>query len=291
MANQPGDQPYLSICTMYRDHASYLLEWLEFHRLVGADHFLLYDNGSVDDHLEVLGPYIDEGIVDLHDWPRHPGLTSAFDHCVEHHRLDSRWISFIDIDEFLFSPTGTPVAEILRDYESSPGVGVNRVPFGPSGHGTRPPGLVIENYVRRPKVMQTVIKSIVDPTAVERCRGAHHFSYRDGRCAVDELKRNLDPARLIPAEMARAGKTARSNACFTESFSAERLRINHYATKSVEEWEAKVALPRPDTGTDRPEGARDRLPKRLDAMADDQAIMRYLPALREALAARRQTVR
>ena len=58
----------------------------------------------------------------------------AFDHCIEHHRDDSRWIAFIDIDEFLFSPTGTPVPEILRDYEDWPGVGVNRVPFGPSGH-------------------------------------------------------------------------------------------------------------------------------------------------------------
>jgi hypothetical protein len=284
-------QPYLSICTMYRDHASYLLEWLEFHRLVGAEHFFLYDNGSADDHLEVLGPYLHEGIVEVHEWPIHPGLAAAFDHCVEHHRLDSRWIAFIDIDEFLFSPTGTPVAEILPDYESSPGVGVNRVPFGPTGHETRPPGLVIESYVRRPKVIQTAIKSIVDPTAVERCRGAHHFSYRDGRCAVDERKRILDPARKVPAEMTRAGKAARSNAAFTESFSAERLRINHYATKSAEEWEVKLALPRPDTGTDRPQGARDRLLERLDAVPDDQAIMRYVPALKDALAARSQTVR
>jgi hypothetical protein len=283
-----AEQPYLSICTMYRDHASYLLEWLEFHRLVGADHFFLYDNGSVDDHLEVLGPYIDEGVVEVHGWPSHPGLIAAFDHCVERHRLDSRWIAFIDIDEFLFSPTGTPVAEILRDYETAPGVGVNRVGFGPSGHETRPPGLVIESYVRRPKVMQTVIKSIVDPTAVERCMGAHHFSYRDGRCAVDERKRLLDPARQIPAKVARAGTTPRTNAAFTASFSVERLRINHYATKSVEEWDAKLALPSPETGTDRPPGASDRL-LRQDAVADDQAIMRYVPALREALASRRQT--
>jgi hypothetical protein len=283
-------RPYLSICTMYRDHASYLLEWLEFHRLVGAERFFLYDNGSVDEHLDVLGPYLDEGIVALHEWPLHPGLRAAFEHCVERHRLDSRWIAFIDIDEFLFSPTGTPVAEVLRDYEDSPGVGVNRVPFGPSGHLKRPPGLVIESYVRRPKVMQTVIKSIVDPRAVEGCRGAHHFSYRDGRCAVDERGRVLDPARKIPGEVARAGRTARSNAAFTESFSVERLRINHYATKSAEEWEAKLALPRPDTGTERPQGAGERLLTRLDAEADDRAIMRYVPALKEALAAHGQTV-
>ena len=84
--------------------------------------------------------------------------------------------------------------------------------------------------------------------------GAHHFSYRDGRCAVDERKRILDPARQIPAKVTRAGVTARTNAAFTESFSVERLRINHYATKSAEEWNAKLASPSPETGADRPAG-------------------------------------
>jgi hypothetical protein len=284
--------PYLSICTIYRDHASYLAEWLEFHLLVGADHFFLYDNGSVDDHLDVLRPYLDEGIAEVQEWPIHPGLEPAFGHCIENHRLDSRWIAFIDIDEFLFSPIGDPVSEILREFESAPGVGVNRVPFGPSGHKTRPPGLVIESYLRRSpsSITQTAIKSIVDPGAVEACMGAHYFSYLDGRCAVDELGRTLDPTREIPPEIAMAGKKPKTNAAFTESFSIERLRINHYATKSIEEWEAKWALPQPDTGAVRPPRTREMVPMRLDAEPDDQSIMRYLPALKEALASRRQAV-
>jgi glycosyl transferase family 92 len=281
---------YLSVCTMYRDHASYLAEWLEFHLLVGAEHFYLYDNGSADDHLDVLRPYLDEGLVELHDWPLHPGMKQAFDHCVEQHRTESRWIAFIDIDEFLFSPTGTPLPEVLRDYEDFPGVGVNRVPFGPSGHETRPPGLVIESYVRRPKHMQTAIKSIVDPTAVEENDGAHKFTYRDGRCAVDELERVLDPSREVPPEVALAGKLPKPNSGFTESLSMERLRINHYLTKSREEWEEKIALPRPDSGEKRPEGVNEKILLRLDGEPDDQAIMQFVPALKQALAARRQAV-
>ena len=34
---------YLSICAIYRDEAPYLVEWIEFHRLVGVEHFYLYD--------------------------------------------------------------------------------------------------------------------------------------------------------------------------------------------------------------------------------------------------------
>ena len=60
---------YLAIGMIYRNEAPYLAEWLEFHRLVGVERFYLYDNESEDDHLEVLAPYIEEGIVEVHEWP------------------------------------------------------------------------------------------------------------------------------------------------------------------------------------------------------------------------------
>ena len=41
---------------MFHDEASYLREWIEFHRLVGVERFFLYDHESVDDSREVLAP-------------------------------------------------------------------------------------------------------------------------------------------------------------------------------------------------------------------------------------------
>ena len=134
-------QAYLSACTIYRDGASYLAEWVEFHRLMGVERFFLYDNGSSDDHREVLAPYVDEGCVVVHDWPlpfirtdgRPGALRGAFDHCLSAHRDDSRWIAFLDFDEYLFSPTGEPLSQVLPDYEQHPGVCVSRAEFGASG--------------------------------------------------------------------------------------------------------------------------------------------------------------
>ena len=108
---------------------------------------------------------------------------------------------------------------------------------------------------------------------------------------MDERKRRLDPTRQLPESKERGGgKGPRPNAGFTESFSVERLRINHYGTKSIEEWRQKFALPRPDTGAGRPPPNPEFQAKRLDAKADDQAIMQYVPALRETLHARRRSV-
>lgn len=258
----------LALCTMYRNHAHYLREWVEFHMLVGAERFFLYDNGSTDDHLEVLAPYLDEGTVVLHDWPMYPGgLHQAFANCIEVHRHDARWIAFLDIDEFLFSPTGKLVPEVLAEYEDLPGIAVNRLAFGTSGHRTMPPGLVIENYVRRVRTSRQV-KSIVDPTRVVRCIGAHGFEYEGGAPTVDELRRPINKRALM------------------ESFSAQRLRINHYVTKSEEEYAEKFTMPRPDTGEARePHPDLARRFRLLDEQ-EDHDIQAYLPALREAMAAR-----
>jgi hypothetical protein len=272
-------KPYLAMCTMYRDHAADLAEWIEFHRLVGAERFFLYDNGSTDNHREVLAPYSAEELVEVHDWPANPGLVPAFGDCIRRHADDARWIAFIDIDEFLFSPTGQPVADVLRDFEDAPGVGVNRVPFGTSGHATRPGGLVTESYLRRAVHLGNAIKTIANPALAEQCMGAHHFRYRDGLIAVDELHRPLDPA------VRRGDRPSSTGAAVTETFSAERLRVNHYVTKSLQELEAKLALPRPDSGDSREPKHKEWMLRRLDAQ-HDEVILQYLPALRAALGAR-----
>jgi hypothetical protein len=259
----------LSICTLYRDEAPYLREWIEFHRLVGVDRFFLYDNGSVDDHREMLAPYVESGLVVLHEWPESPGQLSAYRHTLNQHRDESRWVAFIDVDEFLFSPTGEPVPDVLADFEAFPGVVVNTVTFGTAGHRTKPAGLVIESYLRRgvrPDV-NTWIKTIADPARVAKTTPSNHwFVYTEG-FAVDENKRPLEKGSQ------------------TEVASFSRLRINHYWMKSEEEWRRKLARPMAHSGKPRrfTEPAMVRMDQEFCAV-EDRTITRYLPALREALA-------
>ena len=171
---------YLSICAIYRDEAPYLEEWVEFHRLVGVERFFLYDNMSTDEHAEVLEPFVREGSVVVHPWEAHPGQGGAYEHCLDTYRADSRWIAFIDLDEYLFSPLLRPLPELLAEYEQWPAVGVNRHTFGSSGHKEMPEGLLIENYVMSWPMVHS-IKSIVDPSRTVRYRNPHAFVYRDGR--------------------------------------------------------------------------------------------------------------
>jgi hypothetical protein len=254
---------------MYRNHALYLREWIEFHRLVGVERFFLYDNGSEDEHLDALRPYTEEGVAVVHDWPlpfvgvrgRPGALMLGFDHCLEEHRGDSRWIGFVDIDEFLFSPTGTPLSELLPRYESVPGVLAGRAEFGTSGHVTRPEGLLIENYLQR--VVRSpddrvYHKSIVDPGRTSWCLGPHDFAY-EGGAAVDERGNPVDDRGVTSCEL---------------------LRVNHYGL-SEEETSRKRATWRKAGDV----AVRERQSFVITGDAVDTAITQYVPALREALRA------
>jgi hypothetical protein len=260
-------KPYLSICASYRWEGPYLREWVAFHRVAGVEKFFLYDNLSDDEHLEALAPYLDDGTVELCHWPTYPkGQMAAYRHCVTEHAGDSRWIAFIDVDEFLFSPAGRPLSDVLSRYERWPGVGVNRVTFGTSGHERRPPGLVIESYTRRIEIpgVKESVKSVVDPARANSPLNPHVFSYSEG-AAVDERDQPLDGT-------------------FSPTGSCSDLRINHYYTKSEEELQLKFS--RPHAGGNMRRGAasagKGLRDDRLYGVPDD-TILRYLPDLRAEL--------
>jgi glycosyl transferase family 92 len=271
-------KPYVSLCSLYRDHAEYLREWIEFHRVVGVDRFFLYDNESVDDHEEVLAPYVERGIVEVHDWPSPPSvergvpwaIIDAFNDCVARHREESRWIGFIDVDEFLFSPTGKRLPEVLAGFEQFSGVEVCRLEFGPAGHRAKPEGTVIENYPLRrsyenPKKDWEHVKSIIDPARTSHAFNAHGFFYTEGHAVNENGEHALeDPPgrRIFPL--------------------ASLLRINHYITKSEEEYLRKGAQ-WAAAGLPWPDGDREAFFTFLSTERDETIEM-FLPALREALA-------
>jgi hypothetical protein len=267
-----ADRVYLSFCAIYRDEAPYLAEWIEFHKLVGIERFFLYDNLSRDDHRAVLSPYIQAGTVVLHDWPGDrpdfPAQSKCYDRCAAQHGDEVRWMGFIDLDEFVFSPTGRPLPELLKEYEYAPCVFINRAEFGASGHETKPPGLVIESYTRRTDdpALNGSMKKILDPSRAVRA-GVHAGAYTEGS-AVNE---NHEPV------------TGRNEG----KVSFAKLRVNHYFTKSAEEARRKAHTLRPSDGK-----GHFWLKHDLDGMlamrddVTDTTIQMYVPALREALAQR-----
>lgn len=229
-ATPQSPSQYLWAAAIIRDEGPYLREWIEFHRIVGVQHFVLYDNGSVDETPAVLAPYVSSGLVDLIPWPSFLSGANAqhlaYAHAARFASGRCRWLAVIDADEFLFSPQGESLPKTLSDYEDIPALGVFLRTFGASGHQRQPEGLVIENYVHRlPDTAweNQQYKSIVRPELVRSVISAQRFHNTLSNIpAHDENRRHLKFS-------------------IQHTHTSKRLRINHYATKSFEELERKIA--------------------------------------------------
>ena len=210
----------LAVCAIFREEAPFLDEWLRFHHGVGAGHFYLYNNFSSDDFQSVLQPWIARGLVTLRDWPHPVGQLAAYRHCIETHWRDAARIAFIDIDEFLFSPETDDIRLILRDYHDVPGLLVYGTFFGASGHAMRPAGALVEAYTRRaPVEFACSGKTIANPRHVRAVNSVHGFQYW-----TDDTR---DTSRRTHSE-------GREDPVF------DKLRFNHYWSRSIEDLQVKV---------------------------------------------------
>lgn len=80
----------VAICAIFLNEGPYIREWIEFHRIVGVEHFYLYNNMSVDNYKCILERYIAEGIVTLIEWDVPHGQISAYKNCIKRFSDETR---------------------------------------------------------------------------------------------------------------------------------------------------------------------------------------------------------
>ncbi|NJM34279.1 MAG: glycosyltransferase family 92 protein [Rhodomicrobium sp.] len=277
-----GDPPQngIAIVTIVKDEASYFPEWLEFHFMLGVRHIYVYDNGSTDNTPEVLAPYVKESRVTVVPWRNFstaiPPQSTAYAHSIANFGAAYRWMAFIDIDEFMFPAEGSSLDATLAEFAHQPAVSMVWLNFGPSGHEKRPDGLVIANYTERavfpPRKDQYSLlryKNVVDPCKVWGVNAhACYFGDRQGSTLIN------DRGIAFPSHQARDGRYA----------SIEKLRLNHYFTRSKEEIAQKIAKGRVSRlGKINPNVLDRRLAQYEIAKEQDVTILRFVPELQARL--------
>jgi len=123
----------VSICSIFKDEAHNLCEWIEFHIIVGVEHFYLYNNFSSDNFQAVLQPYIEKGLITIIDWNVPHGQFSAYEDFYKKYRSETQWVSFLDLDEFICPYYEISVADWIRKYDKYPCVVLYWKMFGTSG--------------------------------------------------------------------------------------------------------------------------------------------------------------
>ncbi len=214
----------LAICAVFENEARYLPEWLAYHRLIGVEHFVLYDTGSKDDPARAIQNSRLAQHVTLIAWPQLPARTAAYRHFIDKFALGFEWVAFLDVDEFLLPLDGSSVLETLGRLSQAAAVLVHRRVFGPGGRQEHAPGLVIETYDRRAPdtyLGNRHVRPIVRGSQLlDVGKNPHEFE--------------VAGAVLNTAAQAVPNSAIQARPCY------ERLVINHYYTKSRQDWLAKL---------------------------------------------------
>ena len=222
---------YLSLCLICKDENDYLSEWLDYHILMGVDRFYIYDNESQVSLRETLKEYIERDWVVVMDIPGRGVQLYAYDHCLQTFGMYTRWMGFIDTDEFLVPKNCLDLKELLREYEQYGGVAVSSLFFGSSGHRERPAAGQISGYTLRTHETfhgNTLTKCIVRPDRTWMPYSPHDFTYKDNFWCVNEGFLRVD------------------NQDFPNHI--EKIQLNHYFCRSESEIELKFRRKRGDTG-------------------------------------------
>lgn len=221
----------LSLTSMVKNEAFYITEWIEFHKMVGVEHFYIYDHDSNDNLYEKLSPYIDKGIVTYTKWPDKGPINSveAYNDSINKHKYETKYMGFIDVDEFIVPIKGESIVKIIESifdtYKTCGGLGINWRMYGTSYHENKLNGLVIENYKYRANDNLSDnkhIKTICNPrNVIGFATNPHSLTYIQPYCCINEHGIH------IPGP-------------FLQNSTCDKIRINHYHFKSKEDYIEKM---------------------------------------------------
>ena len=219
-----------------RDDGLYALEWIAHHIALGFEGIFIYTNDNADGSEILLRRLADHGVITLVESETSGTVrpeVKAFEHALHlmHELRDHEWVLFVDSDEFL---------QLSAGYQHS----VNRLLDAVDAHfsGEAPSAVLFEwlwcnsgmVYQRQPGLLMErfqhasqhwVVKPLVRLRDVESMRMQHIPALRHDGFLVDSSFARLDPDQ---AQKPRPPQYAGG-------------RINHYWTKSFEEFSLKKA--------------------------------------------------
>jgi len=217
-----------TVCLIAKNEGPYLKEWIAYHRLLGFNQVVVYENNSTDNSAELLGKLSRVGKVTHRTWKlgaNESAQITAYRDALKRCRTD--WLIFIDADEFLVLHQHRYVNEFLSAFhldKNISAIGINWRIFGDGGNERYDERPVMRRFLQASKPQFPVNAHIKSFIRVKAQQGVVHMH-------VSETKGRLVHASGRPLTMPNWG--------ISEEIESSHAQVNHYYTKTIEEYALK----------------------------------------------------
>lgn len=219
----------VAICAIGRNENPYAVEWVEHYKKLGVSRIFVYDNWFGDETplADTLKDYVAEGFVEVIPVPDKPAAQcKAYEDCYRKHGNEYAWIGFLDFDEYLRWNGRAKIGKMFSKYNDADCVLVNWRIMTDSG---------LVHYDPRPlKERFTEIMPLDTKVKYDFPENNHVKCFVRGGLGDIHFAKNphspSDSIRCVNSEGKRVPCSA-----FTP-YTHKVMRIDHYWTKTADEW-------------------------------------------------------
>ena len=219
----------VAICAIGRNENRYAVEWVEHYRKLGVAKIFVYDNyfGDEEPLAKTLKKYVDAGFVeitDIHD--KKAMQCRAYEHCYKKHGDEYAWIGFLDFDEYLRWEGKKKVETMFQQYQDAECVLVNWRLMTDNG---------LTRYEDKPlKERFTEVMPLDQKVKYDWPENDHVKSFVAGGLGEIRFKTPHHSETAMRCVNV-SGKEAKSSS-FIHPYDHSVMRLDHYWTKTAEEW-------------------------------------------------------
>lgn len=218
----------ICLCTIGKQENKYILEYINYYKNFGVDKIFLYDNNEQNNEKfeEIIFDYINSGFVELINYRGKKEVQlEALNDCYKKNNKKYNWLIFYDIDEFLYLKNHNNIKNFLKEpkFNKCQIIQLNWVIHTDNNSLYYQNKSIIERFPEIGKSLNNSIdiKSIIRGNINIKITSTHYLSPKLIACDGFGNKKEL-------------------NKYFSQKRDKQFYFINHYYTKSTEEFIEKI---------------------------------------------------
>jgi len=212
----------VTICAVAKNEERYIDEWLTYHKYLGFDHVQIYDNADNASSYMADLPRKYGNYVSVEHSPGLGRQESSYNRCLKNGAETNTWAAFLDVDEFVVLKKHPNIKAFLHDVAPDGGsIVLNWSIMVSNGTMVYDPAPVVTRFTVTSREANRNLKTIAYLPHVQKVH-VHYSLMKRGHPTVDQH-----------------GRAVKDGASHHPGNDREIANLNHYQTKSWEEFNQK----------------------------------------------------